>query len=357
MVCKLKLIQFDAKRSTMTIVIESSLDLVNLFRSIYQGDVVKAFTTREIKVERASGKFDSRRIKVEIEVYVEKKSIDPLTKKVSFLGIIKDSSMKDLVGKHHSLHVKEGDKITVSGKCFNILLTFSKYYGAKGAEAICVLIDDESYMITKLGIYGIKVVDSGRGMEGKLDPDEYFKLVRKRFSRIIWVLENVLSKEDLPIIILGPQIIREEFIKFLADKPEIKSKIIGQGHSSNATIAGLNEAIRGDLRKFSDLAPVTSSVYVEELILRLAKSPERVCMKEDLMIALEAGAVEVLLIEERNLWKYAEEGILDRMLRYAESKRTKVVVAPAGTEAAEKLAHLGGIAGLLRYAFKVKDYN
>ncbi|MEM4536460.1 MAG: hypothetical protein QXP92_04395, partial [Nitrososphaerota archaeon] len=96
---------------------ENTLDLLNIFRLVSIGDVMYSETNREIKKERADGRFDSERVSVTFGIMVEKKFVDPLLRRISFTGrIVYESRELDLVGKYHTVHVVPGVELKIESR-------------------------------------------------------------------------------------------------------------------------------------------------------------------------------------------------------------------------------------------------
>lgn len=352
----LKILFHDAKKGVLKLHLESALDLVTLYRLMSSGDRIYGRTTREIKKERADETYDSQRVPVSLGISVEKKQVDPLLKELSFLGRIFSSSLPDVVGKFHSIKVQPGDVITVEkrGLTQKHLSLLTQLAERTGSELLCLLIDDDSYLLAQLSEQGVRILDERvLSHGGKAEPEKYSEERRKLVDRACFSIEKAFQLSRGDLCVMGPSMFVDEFLTRLKmDRPDLAEHVARKGYASSATLAGLNEVLRGPLGsdKQLKLKPARDAKLIETLIEHLSQDKRDVCLgREEVEFAAQIKAVKILLIEESYLWKHLDDSSFIKLLEQADRLRAETAIISGRTEAADKLASFGGIAAILRY--------
>ena len=345
---------------------ENTIDLLNIFRLVSLGDIVYSETSREIKKERADGRYDSERVLVTLGIDVEKKAVDPLLKRVSFTGrIIYESRDLDLIGKYHTIHVYPGLEIKIeSGENFDRLYSFSSSYQKKKKtrKILCITIDNEGVAVTEFSNLGLKTLYSKNiPSRNKMYEENVEDLTHDVFQEAVKTIQDYLKEdEDIEIAILGASISVENFVSYLKKKnaKKILEKIKKRGYTSTGREEGLREALRsGELKEYADeLKPIKDSLEVEKFIQEMSKNPEKVALGlREVTEALKMKAVEKILVSEGYLWENIVDEQLDYLLREAEYGRVDLRVILDGLEASEKIRGLGGIVATLYYPLKLSE--
>jgi len=354
-----RIIKVSPLKRLIEVVPETTLDLLNIFRTVSLGSTIYSETSREVKKERADGRFDSIRMRLRIGVAVEKKTLEPLMRRVSFTGtIVYESRQLDLLGKHHTIHLTVGTELSVEDRDnFPRLSSFAQYYRKRPAakNIICLLIDDEGLSIVDIGSHEMKVLyEKKLQAVGKREPEERLKAVEALHAGASAVLEKETEeRKTVDILIFGPGIFVDDYMAHLKrNKRQLLKYVKKTGFVSDSSSAGVGELLRnGILHEYGEhLKVVADAEAVEKLIERMVRQPSMVAigLKETLSAA-EIGAAEKILVDESFLWYNMTEDRVEDMLTLAEKMKTSVHVISAGYEASDKVASLGGVAALLRY--------
>lgn len=351
-------------RRSLTLIPESSLDLLNIFRLVQVGDIVYSETSRELKKERASGRFDSERVSVTLGIEVEKKVVDPLMKRVSFSGrIVYESRDLDLIGKHHSIRLHPGVEITVrSDKQFERLKAFASNYlkGRRRSKSfLCVALDNEGAAVAEFSPQGLRMLYSKMVPSiDKMASTGRENLAERGFPEVAEILRRNL-KEDSEIIVLGPKIFVEDFMKYLRrERKELSSRVKKTGYVSVGSEDGVREAMRsGVLKEYSEVVkPLRDAAEVERFIQQMAMNPEKVAVGfKEVLEAWRLGAVEKILVSESFLWHHVADEDMSNLLDAAEVGKLRLQVLLDGLEASEKIMGFGGIVAFLRYPLPLKQ--
>ncbi|MEM1948460.1 MAG: hypothetical protein QXY84_03310 [Candidatus Caldarchaeum sp.] len=340
----------------VSVVPETTLDLLNLYRVVDVGDLVYCVTSRELKKERRNGSVDSMRVMVELGVEVADKKLDPMMKRVDFLGVIKYESRElGLVGKHHSIHVSVGDEISIeTRKNFPKIEAMAKYYrGTQTAKNVnIILVDDESIAVYSAGGKGLRTLFQKTIVEGKREPEQRSTLLKKLYTE---ALDKIGGEED--IYVYGPSVLVDEFLNTVKrKKPDVYRRIRKTGYVSTTDYAGLSELLRaGGLSELRETVKTVADVEdVEQLLKILATEPMKAAIGvRESLNALQMNAAEKILLAEDLLWQKIDDEQVASLLDKAESYGTAVRVISSGSEASEKLLSLGGVAALLRFPVDV----
>jgi protein pelota len=364
-VFRVKIQQVDLLKKFIRVLPENTLDLLNIFRLVSIGDIIYSETSREVKKERADGRYDSERVLVTLGIDVEKKSIDSLLKRISFTGrIVYESRELGLTGKYHTIHVHPGLELKIESKeRFDRLYSFSLSYPKKKSKKIlCITIDDEGIAVSKFSNLGLKTLYSKNiPSRIKMYEEPVEDLIYDRFSEVVKLVLDILKEdEDVEVAILGSGIIVEEFINYLKKRniKNILNKIKKRGYTSTGREEGLREALRsGELKEYAEeIKPVEDSLEVEDFIQKMSKNPEKVALGlREVLEAMKMKTVEKILVSESFLWENIVDERLSSLLDEAEHGRIKLRVILDGLEASEKIRGLGGIVATLYYPARLTN--
>ncbi len=358
----MEIISINPNKKFVKLIPETTLDLLNLYRIISTGDVVYSDTSREIKKQRADGKVDSERVRVTIGVELERKSLDPLMKRLHLLGrIVYTSAELDLIGKYHSLSVNVGSELGIRAeKDFSRLESFAEHYRklVKTKKLLCVLLDDERFTIASLSNSGIEVVHKGRFISQSKDrPGEHVKSIENIYTEITETLERKIEMENPTIIVLGNEIAIENFLKFLRKEREKVFKAIKKvSHVSDGSLAGLQEALRNKL--LSDVGGsvklVKDADIVENFIKFMSKNWMNVAIGfEEVYKAIELAAIKDIIVTEDFIWANIHDERFQQIMDLVDERRIEMYIVLPGTEAGDKIKALGSIVGILKYPTKL----
>ena len=278
------------------------------------------------------------------------------------------------------------------------------------------VLDPLKHMMREKEVYGLVVLDKSESEIGTLKGKRVESLKhldslvpgktkkggwsQARYSRVREGLLNDHMKKtgeiatsyfrDLPdikgIIIGGPGPIKDMFFKGDFLPTDIKSKVIGVVDTSYTGVFGLEEILERGEDLLSEASVTGERKLLERFFTELSKdSGLAVYGVNETAKALEAGAVETLLISESFEWVHAklscpscktstekivkaskkdsvecpkcknimhvteEEDATEKLAAIAENVKTNVEVISTDTREGEQFFEMGGIAGILRY--------
>lgn len=350
----MRVLELDAVRRRVRMIPESGVDLVNIYRSVGPGDLVFAETTRELKRERATGEVDSKRVSIRIGIEVERKSADPATRRISFLGrIVSAEGYEDLLKKHHTVHVERGREVeVVSREGFARFSAIARRARSTPLRRLLVLsADDERAALVLISDEGTRLlrhVESSSGVKfgayrGTSSPVD---AVRELLDDLGDAVERYRVDE---LVVVAPSALLEsvgnEVRRALSGRVEVRRRTVP---ASTGGLEGVAEVIRrGGLGR--DLRPLSDALLVEMVLERITRSPQGFGFGlKDVLAMLDEGRLGYVLLAEDFLWQRIDDPGLDRVLRAAESGEVGIRVLLPGGEDHERVMGLGGVLGIDR---------
>lgn len=358
----MEILSIDPSKRLVKLMPETKLDLLNLYRVISVGDIVYSDTTREVKKQRADGKVDSERVKVTIGIELERKSLDPLMKRVRLLGRIAYVNAElDLIGKHHSLNVDVGSKLGIEAKGdFSRLKGFAEHYRKMGGskKLLCILLDDEQFTISSISDSGIEVVHKGRMVsQSKERPEVHVKGIERVYAEIIETVERKLELDNPELVVLGNEIALDNFLKFLKrERKDVFNRVKKVAHVSDGSMAGMQEALRNRILESvgENVKPVKDAELVESFIETMSKNSMNVAIGfEEVCKAAELNAIKEVIVLEDFIWANMDDERFQRIMDLVDKRCLNMHIVLTNTEAGDKIASLGKIVGILRYPMKL----
>lgn len=309
---------------------------------------MKATTFR--REERRTDKIRPERgekVRVKLGLRVEKVEFHDFSDRIRIHGVIEEGAMD--LGSHHTLNVEPGTPVELVKEWRPPQLRRIEEAVKATTEPIVTLVsmDDEAALVAQMHQYGIREVAEVRAEGGgKLYDSEPSR--EEFFSQVLGKLQQLDLSPGL--VILGPGFMREKFLQYGRERASQSFQgayTFGTGH---AGMTGIQEALKGGLaaKILQDSRVGMETRLVERVLEEIAKEGLYAYGPEDVGMALEAGAVETLLVtDEMSRSRETEE-----LMRKAEERRGKVVVVSTHHDAGRKLRALGGVGALLRFPIR-----
>ena len=281
----------------------------------------------------------------------ETTEFQPFTDNLRIHGIICEAKMDK--GSHHTHAVGPRDEIEITWtgdipETDRNLLAESLQEGGRGRVAIAVVESDE-ILLFEIAQHGMRQVGDTFTLRGGGKRESKSTEVRKEFLTKVAEQASKAISTDMPIVICGPGMAREQFETYL--------KATGTGHRTLnvATSIGGRSAANEVMREgtadtmLGDFAMAKQAKLIEEGLKRISTRGAVAYGHTELESAAEQGSIETLIIEA---------GLLRSETFWAEVASSvrvnggQVVQASADHDAGEELIGLGGAIGLLRWALE-----
>ena len=283
-----------------------------------------------------------------IVLNAESTEFQPFTDNLRIHGIITEAAMDK--GSHHTHAVGPRDELEISwtggiSESDRSLLAEAVKDGGRGRVAIAVVESDE-ILLFEVAQHGMRQVGDTFTLRGGGKREKKSTEVRNAFLAKVAGQASKAISSDMPIVICGPGMAREQFESLL--------KGTGVGHrtlniaTSIGGRAAANEVMREGTADvvLGEFAMAKQVRLIEEGLARISTNGAVAYGRKALEDAVAQGAVEVLVIEAGML--RSEDSWTDA----ASQVRTgggEVVQASAEHDAGEQLVGLGGAIALLRW--------
>ncbi|MEM0344429.1 MAG: hypothetical protein QXP94_02760 [Thermofilaceae archaeon] len=342
----MRILEEDKRANRLRLQIESPEDLYYTSLIIDEGDLVTAWTTRQVRIERAVESERGERVRVKLTVQVKKVEFQRFSDSLRILGVVVEApEWLSVKGSHHTIGLKPGDEVEIvktsllkhHERLLQLALTATQLIGILSFD-----VDEATAALLRpQGLEVIATIGLPKpGKEGSLK-EQLKTAIRKVLPQL---LASLKSRGARDVVVAAPRLVLE----VLSEVGVTASRFI---EVSEGGLAGLYEMVRRNaLREL-----VTEEVYskprdlMKELIERLSRSPGRVAMGlEEVRRAAEARAIETLLILDEALLSEDRARVLT-VLENAAATARNIVVVPPDLEGVELLRKSGGLAALLYF--------
>jgi len=349
----MKIIHSDFKKGSVKLRIENLDDLWYLSHLIDPGDFVKGKTLRKIKKTGQEERTQKvTRKPVFLKIQAEKVEFSPYSDILRVGGKIIEGPEDLPRGSHHTFNIEENTEITIEKEKW---LSYQKQKLKESTQKkflfLIVVFDREEALIALSKHYGYQILTK---LQGEVPKKEKRALFKGDFYKEIIKIVKEYNQRYQPqnIILASPAFYKEDLQKIITDD-KLKKKII-LATCSSAKESAINEVLkRPELKqalKQSHLAEETK--LVEEILTQISKNNLAAYSFKEVKKAVEAGAVEKILVSDTLIQDYRKKeryDQLDSLMKTVDQARGSVHIISSEHEAGQKLQGLGGIAALLRF--------
>lgn len=342
----MKIIFKDFRKEGVKLKIDHLEDFWYLTYLIDQGDLVKAKTTRKIKIGNQTEKKT-----LTLTVKVEKVALGE--EGLRIMGKTIEETEFIPKGSYHTLDLTLGEIIFIHKERW-LSYQIKKLEEAKEKKErlLLCLFDREEALFFQTENSHCRLLSQ---IKGEVEKKEKRALAKGNFYLEInkILLEYYRRLKPRFIILASPAFYKEDLLK-IVDK-ELKQRI-ALASVSDVSRAAVNELLRRPevreaLRK-SRLYLETS--LIDSLLTEINKNGLAVYGFEETKKAVESGAVKQLLILDsfiRELKEKNEFEKVDCLIHLTEQNQGEAFLISDQNQPGQQLRSLGGIAGLLRYKY------
>lgn len=336
-------------------------DLFSLRRVLEIGDNIIADTTRVIKQEKEFSRPDrGERIKVRINLKVEKIGFDNTIDRLKIFGIIISSNNENIPkGLHHSIIVKISDTIILEKQHWhsNDLRILTSSTGE--FKYILVSMDSQEASIAIINGTNLKInpnIHSGKSGKRYNSDQRNTANEKNYFEEIKKILEVYKEESKLKVIIFGPGETKRKFVNYLKEKSEYYNAfeyIIIEGIEASGE-DGIFVFLRSDSMKTvlgnSKIAMV--STILDKVMQQINKGEKKFTMGiNETEYANELNAIDMVIYSDKVFSEIQEEKFV-KILNEMENKNVKIFATDSSTDIGMRVSSLGGIIALLRYQIR-----
>ena len=349
----MRLVKQDPAAGLLRVRLETASDLWRIARLVHPGDRVGASTTRRDPEapEEVPGAQRSRR-RIFLTVRAEQVEFHGFSKRVRVTGPIVEGPFD--IGRHHTLDLGEGDDVSVTKESLSAAdrALLEEGLARTGDPVLLVAAVDwgDSSIVRLRGRAVEPVADIRRTLAGqRFEP----ATAEKDRTSYLEEVRDVLARE-LPgataVVLAGPGFFKEALLRRLTETSPGLARLVRVYPASESGRVGVDEVLRSgrasEVLRASVAAEEAESV--ERLVRAVASGTRAAVGRREVGEAIDAGAVETLLVSDSVVRDLA----IERMMHDAEGARGTVVLVSPHHEAGAKLEGLGGVAALLRFPIR-----
>jgi len=341
----MKILKKDLREGKVVVQAQSLDDLWYLSQTVQLGDVVTGRTERKVRLGASEEAVKKQYV---LSIAVESAGFKEQALRIG--GKTTEEREDIPKGVHHTIAVEPGDTITITKeKWLKYQLDRLEQATEEQLNALVVVFDRELCLLARLKPRGYELVAE---LKGKVKRKGYDTATVTNFYREILTAIKDYDDRNHPdkIVVASPAFWKEEFLNELkADgKAEPLRKKMVMAACSSVSENAIDEVLkRPEMETVLENALVAKETrLVEEAMTEIAKDGKVAYGMDETTSAIQAGAVEKLLITDEMVYgnKKAES-----LMKQAEDSGGKVFIINSENAAGQKLGQLGGIAAILRY--------
>lgn len=339
----LMLMRINEGKNYVELTAERFEDLFILYLILKPGDLVYAWTVREVR-GRGGERFG--REKVYLGIRVKDLEFHEPRGVLRVRGIIEDYPewLEGAGGSYHSLEVGVGSSLKIMRSISREYLEQLINMLSSGIKILIVSVSIEEAVIalaTRLGVSVIATISNNyvQGKEGG------GSLISQRYIDDILKSVRQLAEIHKPNALI---IAAQGMLMSSIPNIEVKGVPVERAIVSEGGLSGVYEVER---RGYLDKVGLKLGYdTVNRIMEELSKGSGLVALGDEVYEALGMGAVDSLVMLDKLLMERAEESrrIIDECIK----TRAKLIIVPEGSEAGKLLSGLGGLAALLRFRIK-----
>ncbi len=334
-------------------------DLFSLRRITEIGDNIIADTTRVIKQDKEFARPDKgERIKVKINLRVEKISFDGTVDRLKISGIIITSNNESIPrGLFHSINVKINDTIILEKTRWSE--DYLKMITSSTSEFKYILIsmDSEETSIAILNGTNLKItpnIYSGKSGKRYNANQKNETNIKSYFDNVKKSLDVYKEEEGIKIIIFGPGETKRKFLNYLKEKKEAyenKDLALIEGIETSGE-DGFFVFLRSDAMKEmltnSKIAKV--STILDNIMYQINKGEKKFAMGiDEIKNANSLNAIDMVVYSDKVFFEVNEDEFIKILNEIENKKNVKTFATDSSTDIGMRVSSLGGIIALLRY--------
>jgi protein pelota len=345
-----RLLHRDPTTGALKLRLETPSDLWRIARLVRPGETVGASTTRrdpEAPQEVAGAERTRRR--VYLVVRAEQVEFHGFSKHVRVTGPIVEGPFD--IGRHHTLDLAEGDDVTIGKPEMTAAerALLDEGLEGRGDPAILVAAVDwgDSSLVRLRGRAIEPVADVRRTISGKrFDGGQGEKDRTAYVEELRGLLEREASSATA-VVLAGPGFLKEALVRRLAETDPALAKRVKVYPTAEGGRVGVDELLRSGRASevLRSSVAAEEAAAVEALVQAVSGGRRAAVGRREVAEALEAGAVETVLVSETLL---ADPEVV-RMLDRTRSSRARLFVVRADDPPGKRLSGLGNLAAILRY--------
>lgn len=349
----MQILKLDLKNDTIKLRTENLDDLWTIYNTVQPGDLVRARTFRREKIQTDDSRPErGQKQPVFLSVRIEKVEFHKYVNMLRLIGRIESGTD---IGRHHSINIEPGTSFSLVRDWRKAEIDLLKEAARESSRPMVLLValDEGEASLALVRQRGVDFIDQvsthipGKREEGAREA------ARKEFhSTLLRAVVAAASSRGLKqAIVVGPELIRTGFKKFVEDRGK---ELAGDLSISYDTCfspgrTGIYEAIRrGAVDRIVASNRVSTELSeVENFLGEVAREGRATYGLTEVTDAARSGAVDTLLVTDQLFRERRKEA--DALMREVERYSGRHVMISTDHEGGTKLQSLGGLGAILRY--------
>ncbi len=326
--------------------VENLNDLWYLNLLIDKNDLIKAQTTRKIKVGE---KEEPIKRAVTVTIKAENIEFHEYQNILRISGKIVEAPEDIPRGSYHTITIDEDTVLTMEKEHWTSyhIKKLEESMQPKQPNILIVVFDREEAIFALSKTSGYEILTR---LHGQVEKKALKTVIKGSFyEEIIKLLEEHVLRENLQnIIIASPAFWKEELMKHVKD--ESLRKRIALATCSSVSENAISEVLkRPEIKEVLKQDRTSKELQlVEQLYAEISKDGSVSYGSKEVKQAVDSGAAEVLAISDNFAHKNRSDKDFISMLVSAEETKARIFFLRS-EEAVKKLDSLGGVAAILRY--------
>ncbi|HEX5519534.1 MAG TPA: mRNA surveillance protein pelota [Candidatus Nitrosocosmicus sp.] len=332
-------------------------DLFTLRRVIEIGDNIFVDTTRVIKQDKEFARPDKgERIKIRINLRIEKISFDDTVDRLKISGVIINSNNDNIPrGLYHSVVIKINDTIILEKPRWNENFLRMIKNSTTEYKYILISMDSEETSIARLNGTNLKTtpnIYSGKTGKRYNTNQKNDTLIKNYFDNIINSL-NTYKEDEVKTIIFGPGETKRKFLNYIKEKdPHVNKDIVLIEGIETSGQDGFFVFLRSDAMKeiMSNSKIAIVSKVLDNLMHQINKGERKFAIGiNEIKYADSVNSIDVLVYSDKVFFDIEENEFIKLLNEIESKKNVKAFATDSSTDIGMRVSSLGGIIALLRY--------
>lgn len=332
-------------------------DLFTLRRVIEIEDNIFVDTTRVIKQDKEFARPDKgERIKIRINLRIEKISFDDTVDRLKISGVIINSNNDNIPrGLYHSVVIKINDTIILEKPRWNENFLRMIKNSTTEYKYILISMDSEETSIARLNGTNLKTtpnIYSGKTGKRYNTNQKNDTLIKNYFDNIINSL-NTYKEDEVKTIIFGPGETKRKFLNYIKEKdPHVNQDIVLIEGIETSGQDGFFVFLRSDAMKeiMSNSKIAIVSKVLDNVMHQINKGERKFAIGiNEVKYADSVNSIDVLVYSDKVFFDIEENEFIKLLNEIESKKNVKAFATDSSTDIGMRVSSLGGIIALLRY--------
>ena len=340
----MKIQKKDLRSGIVSVLVTHLQDLWYLSHIIQKDDLVTGKASRKTDVT------EKDKVKRVFTVQIRAESLDYQETTLRVNGIITEAPDDIEKGVFQNISLEDGSFVTIKKVHWSVPdLKRLEDATKEDTNTIIVSLDRDRACFAALKKRGYSILTE---LKGDVQKKGYQTDAKDFFGEIINHLEQYnLKYAPSKIIVASPSFWKQTLTKYLSK--ELTEKVI-YANTSSGDESGIKEVLQQEsVSKALKEDNITKQIqFVEEFLTQIKTQGKAAYGWKETLAAIDAGAVEVLLITDRFLKDAQESGIfsrVDKAMESVEKSRGAIYIIEELNQAGKLLQGFGGIGAILRY--------